>query len=196
MSTNVIQIGAGAVIAAVVLRTGIAIVLSVRAGQRGDSAWGILFQSVSDFILAAGAVLYANPALRPDAPRVVLAGLLVFAIAWEASGGGARIGQLGESPEALHPMGVEGYLDGIEIFGWRFMTLMLIAFSAMVVMARPELTDSQKLAPIVGVPVSIMLGFMAGGYVASREPEQTALADAAAVVVCGGVFAFACWVWL
>ena len=196
MSTDVIHIGAGAVLATVVLRTAIAIVLSVRGHQRGESAWSILFQSLSDLILATGAVLYANVALRPDAPRALLAGLLVFAIAWEASVGGSRVEELGNSPEALQPLGVEGFLDSVQIFAWMFMTLMLVAFSAMVVMSRPVLTDAQKLAPIIGIGVPIIVGLMLGEYVRGRDEEQTALADGMAVMLGGGALAFACWVWL
>jgi hypothetical protein len=196
MSIDIIHIGAGAVLATVVVRTGIAIVLSVRGHQRGESGWGILFQSASDLILATGAVLYANTALRPDAPRAFLAGLLVFAIAWEASVGGSRVAELGNSPEALQPMGVENFLDTIQIFGWMFMTLMLIAFSAMVVMARPVLTDAQKLAPIVGISVPIVVGLILGDYVRGRDPEQTALSDGVAVILGGSALGFACWVWL
>jgi hypothetical protein len=77
-----------------------------------------------------------------------------------------------------------------------FMTLMLVAFGSMVVMARPVLTDAQKLAPIVGVPTAILLGLTFVGYLRTRDPDRTALADGTAVILGGGLFAFACWVWL
>ena len=196
MAFDAIHVGTAAVVVSTAARTAVAVVLSIRSRRQGESGWTLALQYLSDAILATGAVLYANAALRPDAPRAVMAALLIYAITWEAFVGASRIQELGTSSAMMGPIGVNGLLDGAQIAAWVFMTLMLVAFGAMVVMARPVLTDAQKLAPIFGVTVPVLVGLSLRGYASGRDAERWVGADTAVGILTAAILGFACWAWV
>ena len=197
-TADAFALGPGAVLFCTVARTGMGVWLSFRGHEDAEPGPSLALQALSDGILVLGALLYANPELRPEAPRVLMATLLVYAITWEAYGGLARV--LVDDPESDDRLELTSIIDDfvnlLRIFGWIFMTLMLIALSGMVVASRAEMTDSQKLAPFVGVGLPILVGPLIGGWVGYRKHQGWSVSDSIVTVMAGGALAFAVWAWL
>ncbi len=191
-------LGPGAVLFYTVARTGVGAWLSFRGHAEREPGSSLALQALSDGILVMGAILYANEALRPEAPRVLMAALLVYAVTWESYTGLSRLQAAErEADEVVDPSSVlDDFVGIVGGFGWMFMTLMLIALSGMVVASRAELTDSQKLAPIVGVGLPIVIGFAVRGWIGYRRHEGWSFGDSVVAIVASGALAFSTWAWL
>ena len=198
MPLDAVQLSPGAILVCAAARTAIAVRLSVGSHGREEAGPSPALQWLSDGILATGAVLYANAALRPDAPRHLMAALLVYAITWEGYVGMSRVEAFEYSADqTLDPaFFADNVIAVVRGWGWMFMTAMLVAFGAAVVMSRPELTDSQKFAPFAGCGVPLAVGLALRAYVSARKREGWGLPDSAIVVITGAALAFACWAWL
>ena len=127
-----------------------------------------------------------------------MAALLIFAITWEGYVGMSRVQAFEYSADqTLDPAYLaDSVIAVVRGWGWMFMTAMLVAFGAAVVMSRPELTDSQKFAPFAGCGIPLGVGLMIRGYVTARNHEGWALVDSAVVVMSAAALTFACWAWL
>ena len=198
MPFDAVQMSPGAILLCAAARTAIAVRLSVGSHGRDEAGPSPMLQLLSDGILATGAVLYANAALRPDAPRHLMAALLVYAITFEGYVGMSRVEAFEYSADqTLDPaFFADNVIAVVRGWGWMFMTAMLAAFGAAVVMARPELTDSQKFTPFAGCGIPLGVGLVLRAYVRARNREGWGLADSAVVVVSAAALAFAVWAWL
>ena len=196
MPPSTFGIGPGAILVGTIVRTVLAIVLSVRSHSRGETRPSMALQALSDGILALGVVLYVSGGVGPETPRLLMAALLVFALTWEAFAVVVRSSDT-DTPAwetDLFPM------DGLIAFGrgwvWFMGAMMMALLSGSVVALRPEMTDSQKLAPIVGGSVPIIVGLYLGAYACERDPDKWTVTDTVVAVLVAATLAFACWAWL
>lgn len=197
MPIDGLSFSAGAILIYTVARTILAVFLSIRARRHGEAVTTTALQTLSDGILAMGALLYANAALRPDAPRALMAALLVYVITWESFASVSRV-QAWEyfSPDGPATSAIDTLLDVFQGWAWVFMTVVILFLCGIVVASRPEMTDSQKLAPFVGGGVPLAVGLALRGYVSTRDSDRWSIADGIVAILAAGALAFACWAWL